>query len=64
MALKYFFKAYATDGRLRDILEKGHLTELNVNPVFGMADYRAVPKEWRSRIPEYVKDYISLNQFM
>ena len=64
VALKYFFKAYATDGRLRDILEKGNLTELNVNPVFGMADYRAVPKEWRSRIPEYVKDYISLNQFM
>lgn len=64
MALKYFFKAYATDGRLRDIIEKGRLTELNVNPVFGMADYKAVPKEWRSRIPEYVKDYISLNQFM
>jgi type I restriction enzyme R subunit len=64
VALKYFFKAYATDGRLRDIIEKGHLTDLNVNPAFSMADFKAVPKEWRKRIPEYVKDYVSLNQFM
>lgn len=64
VAMKYFFKAYATDGRLRDIIEKGRLTELNVNPAFTMADFKAVPKEWRERIPEYVKDYVPLNQFM
>jgi type I restriction enzyme R subunit len=64
VALKYFFKAYATDGRLRDIIEKGKLTDLNVNPSFNMADFKAVPKEWRHKIPEYVKDYVSLNQFM
>ena len=64
VALKYFFKAYATDGRLRDIIEKRQLTELNVNPAFSMADFKAVPKEWRDRLPEYVKDYVSLNQFM
>ena len=64
VALKYFFKAYATDGRLRDIIEKRRLTELNVNPAFTMADFKAVPKEWRDRLPEYVKDYVSLNQFM
>lgn len=64
VAMKYFFKAYATDGRLRDIIEKKRLTDLNVNPAFSMADFKAVPKEWRERIPEYVKDYVSLNQFM
>lgn len=64
IALKYFFKAYATDGRLRDIIEKRRLTDLNVNPAFSMADFKAVPKEWRERLPEYVKDYVSLNQFM
>ncbi|BBN88115.1 MULTISPECIES: DEAD/DEAH box helicase family protein [Azospira] len=64
VAMKYFFKAYATDGHLRDILEKKRLTELNVNPAFSMADFKAVPQEWRERIPEYVKDYVSLNQFM
>jgi len=64
VAMKYFFKAYATDGRLRDILDKKRLTDLNVNPTFGMADFKAVPKEWRDKIPEYVKDYVPLNQFM
>ena len=64
VALKYFFKAYATNGHLRDIVEKRRLTELNVNPAFSMADFKAVPKEWRERLPEYVKDYVSLNQFM
>ena len=64
VAMKYFFKAYATDGHLRDIIEKKRLTDLNVNPAFSMADFKAVPREWRERIPEYVKDYVSLNQFM
>lgn len=64
VALKYFFKAYATDSRLRDIIENNRLTELNVNPSFGMADFKAVPKVWRDKIPEYVKDYVPLNQFM
>jgi type I restriction enzyme R subunit len=64
MAMKYFFKAYATDSHLRDIIENKRLTELNVNPTFSMADFKAVPAEWRARIPEYVKDYVSLNQFM
>lgn len=64
VAMKYYFKAYATDGRLRDIIDKKRLTDLNVNPTFGMTDFKAVPKEWRDKIPEYVKDYVPLNQFM
>ncbi|MCK9389717.1 MAG: hypothetical protein M0Q22_15175 [Sulfuritalea sp.] len=44
VAMKYFFKAYAIDGRLRDIIEKRRLTELNVNLAFSMADFKAVPK--------------------
>lgn len=47
-----------------NIIEKRRLSELNVNPAFSMADFKAVPKEWRERVPEYVKDYVSLNQFM
>jgi len=63
-AMKYYFKAYATDHRLRDIIEAQRLTDLNVYPAFGMSDFKAVPPVWRSRIPEYVKDYVPLNQFM
>jgi type I restriction enzyme R subunit len=64
IAMKYFFKAYVTDGHLREIIESKRLTELNVNPTFSMADFKAVPPEWRRRIPEYVKDYVPLNQYM
>ena len=63
-AMKYYFKAYATDHKLRDIIETKRLTDLNVYPVFGMSDFKAVPSVWRDRIPEYVKDYVPLNQFM
>jgi type I restriction enzyme R subunit len=62
--MKYYFKAYATDGRFRNIIDTKCFADLNVNPTFSMGDFKAVPQEWRNRIPEYVKDYVSLNQFM
>jgi len=64
LAMKYFFKAYATDAALRAVIDDKRFGELNVNPAFGVADLRAVPPEWRKGIPEYVKDYVPLNQFM
>ncbi len=64
MAMKYFFKAYATDQRVRTIIEEKRLAELNTNPTFTMQDFRAVPQVWRIRIREYIKDYVPLNQFM
>lgn len=48
VALKYFFKAYATDGRLRDIIEKGRLTDLNVNPPSAWPISRPYPKSGAS----------------
>ncbi len=64
MPLKYFFKAYITDNQVRDIIENKRLTELNTNPTFSMQDFKAVPAAWRTRVPEYIKDYVPLNQFM
>ncbi|MDR3625693.1 MAG: DEAD/DEAH box helicase family protein, partial [Ignavibacteriaceae bacterium] len=64
VAMKYFFKAYATDSKVRDIIDNKNYTELNVNPNFTMKDFKAIPQHWREIIPEYIKDYISLNQFM
>jgi len=37
---------------------------LNVNPSFTINDYKSVKPEWRITIPEYIKDYVSINQFM
>ena len=62
--IRYYFKAYVTDGYLRDIIDNKQFTNLNVNPTFNSKDFRAVPTEWRTRIPEYIKDYVPLNQFM
>ena len=63
-AMKYFFKAYAQDAALRAVIDDGRFAELYVNRSFGTNDLMAVPAEWRKLIPEYVKDYVPLNQFM
>lgn len=63
LALKYFFKSYITDGKLRDIIENKKYAELNVNPSFSTKDFKAVPEHWRFMIPEYIKDYVPLNKF-
>jgi type I restriction enzyme R subunit len=62
-AIKNYFKAYVTSGRVRDIIESKQFTDLATNPVFSTRDFRAVPKKYRLLVPEYVKDYVSLNQF-
>ena len=61
--IKNYFKAYATDGYLRDIIDKRQFARLATNPAFSSADFRAVPQKYRNLVPEYIKDYVSLNQF-
>ncbi len=63
-ALKYYFKAYVTDNRLRDIIDSRDYAELYTYPRFGMNDFKAVKDKWRTAIPEYIKDYVVLNKFM
>jgi len=62
-AIKTFFKAYVTSDQVRHIIESRHFTDLATNPVFSTRDFRAVPEKYRTLIPEYVKDYVPLNQF-
>ncbi len=64
MPIKYYFKAYITDNLVRDIIETKSYTDLNTSPTFTMKDFKAVPQDWRNTIPEYIKDYVPLNQFM
>jgi type I restriction enzyme R subunit len=63
-AIKTFFKAYATSGRVRDIIDSRQFTDLATNPVFSTRDFKAVPPKYRALVPEYIKDYVSLNQFV
>ena len=63
-AMKNYFKAYATSDQVRIIIENKKFIELATNPVFSTRDLQAVPVKYRTIIPEYIKDYISLNQFV
>ncbi len=62
-AIKTYFKAYVTSNRVRDIIDSRQFTDLATNPFFNTIDFRAVPQSYRTLVPEYVKDYVSLNQF-
>ncbi len=62
-AVKTYFKAYATDGRFRDIIDTRHFALLSTNPTFDLKDFGIVPEQYRKLVPEYIKDYVSLNQF-
>jgi type I restriction enzyme, R subunit len=62
-AIKTYFKAYVTSGQIRDIIDRRHFTDLATNPVFSTRDFKAVPQKYRTLVPEYIKDYVSLNQF-
>jgi type I restriction enzyme, R subunit len=62
-AIKTYFKAYVTSGVVRDIIESKQFTDLATNPFFSTHDFRAVPARYRTLIPNYIKDYVSLNQF-
>jgi type I restriction enzyme R subunit len=62
-AIKTFFKAYITSDQIRHIIESRQYTDLATNPMFSTSDFKAVPAKYRTLIPEYVKDYVPLNQF-
>ena len=62
-ALNAYFKAYATDVFFRDIIDKKQYTRLATYQGFPLENFRALPQMYRQAIPEYIKDYVSLNQF-
>ena len=62
-AIKTYFKAYVTSDLTRHVIDGRQFTDLATNAVFSIEDYRAVPEKYRALVPEYIKDYISLNQF-
>lgn len=63
-AMKNYFKAYVSSDQIRHIIETRQFTDLATNPILSTRDFKAVPAVYRTLIPEYVKDYVSLNQFV
>ena len=62
-AIKHYFKAYLTSGTVRDIVDHRRFTALATNPVLSTRDFKAVPQKYRTLVPDYIKDYVSMNQF-
>lgn len=62
-AIKSYFKAYVTNNQVRHIIDSKQYTDLATNPTFSTRDMRAVPEKYRATIPNYIKDYVSFNQF-
>lgn len=61
-AIKICFQVCATGGQVRHLIESRLSTDLGTNPVFATRDFKAVPAKYRTLIPDYDKDFVSLNQ--
>ena len=62
-SIKAYFKAYATSEEVRQIVASRKLTQFATNTSLPLDDYARVPNKYRLLVPEYIKDYVSLNQF-
>ncbi|MEK7142479.1 MAG: DEAD/DEAH box helicase family protein, partial [Patescibacteria group bacterium] len=61
--VKSFFKAYIVDQQVREIIDTKQLAQLNFCPSFGFEEYQRL-NGFKTTVPMYVKDYVSLNTFM
>lgn len=60
---KHYFKAYVTDPEIREIVESKEFARLHTNPKLTFEEFKAL-NGYREKVPEYVKDYVSINSFM
>ncbi len=60
---KHFFKAYITDPEIREIIENKQYADLYHSPVLSFEEFERL-NGFKTIIPQYVKDYVSLNTFM
>jgi type I restriction enzyme R subunit len=59
---KAIFKAYIEDAEFRKIIDQKNYSLLNVTP--WIESYRKLSPELRALIPEYIKDYVPLNNYL
>ena len=61
--VKSFFNAYVVDPRVREIIDNKSYAELFHEPALSFEEFNAC-NGYKDTIPQYVKDYVSLNTFM
>ena len=62
-AMRSYFEAYLTSDRIRAIIDEKQYAELATEPALSLATFSAVPEKYRRLIPDYIRDYVSLNRF-
>jgi type I restriction enzyme, R subunit len=62
-AMRHYFKAYVTNINVQSAIENRDYIRFATNAIFTTRDFRAVPEKYRELIPNYIKDYVPLNQF-
>jgi len=63
MVAQNYFKSYVTDPSFRNIIENKDYGQLYSYPGFTMEEFQKL-NSWRDKVPEYVKDYVSINKFL
>lgn len=63
-ALKYFFKAYVVDQKVRKILQAKDFSALYTNDILPISIFKEVAPKYRQVVPAYIKDYINLDKFV
>ena len=63
LALKNYLKAYIADEKFRHIINSKSYLDLNFYPAFSLSELKSL-NGWIEKVPEYVKDYVPLNQFL
>ncbi len=61
--IKNYLKAYVTDNKIREIVENKQYARFAHNPKLTLDEFKAL-NGWRDIVPEYVKDYISINAYI
>jgi type I restriction enzyme R subunit len=61
--VKSFFKAYVVDEEVREIIKNNTPARFNFCPSFGFDEYQRL-NGYKTIVPAYIKDYVSLNTFM
>lgn len=63
MPVKMFFKAYIVDEKVRDIIATRRTGRFNTESSFHFDEYQQL-NGYKDTVPQYIKDYVSLNTFM
>lgn len=62
-ALKYFFRAYLTDKKLREVIDSKDYGQLLSFDNFDLEDFKKINPTYRDIIPNYIKSFVPINKF-